>query len=797
MRKPLVIILIAVFSLSLLVVGLWWAWRQPEFNVQHVVLISIDTCRADHLSCYGNCRITTPHIDQLAGEGILFENVISPAPMTLPSHSSLLSGTNPPYHGIHTNYDHRLGPSNVMLAELLRERGFLTCGIVSAYVLDARFGMDQGFDNYDDQIEQDRATGYINERSGDASARIAVDWLDEHQVERFFLFLHLFDPHAPYAPPEPFASRFAEHPYDGEIAFVDQCIGQVVEKLKTLGLYDSTLIIITSDHGESLGEHGERTHSYFIYDSTIRVPLICKLPGQQRPKRIEEVVGLIDIFPTICSLLNIEPPPQVVGEDLSVCFGRRGLPRRERYQYCESFTPRNYGANVLLGLTDARWKFIQTTRPELYNLAEDPKESRNLLDSMGEQTMRMDRRLQEMLQQQIREDSKSAVKLDDEAIRRLESIGYVGGDAGLSDETDYDDHPDRDDPKDLLDFFNDHSEASAAIAEKDYERARQLYLELVQRRPQFLSGHLSLDRIAREQGDLEAGIPHLIRALQLDPTHSGSHNNLAMAYKTQGEFEKAIAHLHLALVDNPFDEERAKVHANLGDILASLNKNDEAVDHYQRALVIMPDYARSHFRLAQLLHSQGRAEEAIGHFRETIRWNPQHVKARIELGVALQSQSDLDQAVEQFRAVLDVQPNHIVALNRLGDILDVQTKYAEAVTHYRRALEVDENNIEALNNLAWLLATCPEETILQPSEAVRLAQRATETVNEPHPSLFDTLAATYAANGQYELAVKTAEQALQMATELEAQAFVDEIRRHLRFYREGKSYRQPVLHPER
>ncbi len=275
-RHPLLVLALVV------VIGLGWFLLKSSFfpkEIRNVVLISIDTCRADYLSCYGYSRKTTPNIDAVAAEAVLFNHAVAPVPLTLPSHGSMLTGTIPPYHGVHHNIDYRLDESNVTLAEILKQNGFTTGAVISSFVLNAQFGFAQGFDTYNDHFVQPMSSFYGNERRADEASRVAEQWLAEHQDEPFFLFLHYYDPHDAYRPPEPFAATFKDNLYAGEIAYVDHCINQVIEKLKKLGLYDSTLIIITSDHGEGLDEHFEKTHGYFNYHSTMRVPLIIKVPG--------------------------------------------------------------------------------------------------------------------------------------------------------------------------------------------------------------------------------------------------------------------------------------------------------------------------------------------------------------------------------------------------------------------------------------------------------------------------------------------------------------------------------------
>ncbi|MCY2926920.1 MAG: sulfatase [Planctomycetota bacterium] len=272
-----------------LVAAAWAGWRifgpTQTHAIRHVVLISIDTCRADHLGCYGFHRATTPSIDAVAKDAALFYRALTPVPMTTPAHSSMLTGAYPPTHGVRMNNGQRLGESSVTLATVLKQAGFRTAAFVGGFPLDAQFGLNQGFETYDCQFSRtsDRSKT-VSERTADEVNRPALAWLEENARagdggKGFFLFLHYFDPHAPYQPPKPYAADFADDLYSGEIAYVDHCIGQVMDRLRAMGLYDNTLVIITGDHGEGLGEHGEMAHAFYIYDSTLRVPLIIRSPG--------------------------------------------------------------------------------------------------------------------------------------------------------------------------------------------------------------------------------------------------------------------------------------------------------------------------------------------------------------------------------------------------------------------------------------------------------------------------------------------------------------------------------------
>jgi len=424
----------AVIILILSVFAILAVWSYSHFasagaEIKHVLLISIDTCRADHLSCYGYNNRITPNIDALAKQGTRFENVISPIPLTLPAHSSMLTGLIPPGHNVHDNFNYHLDESNITLAEILKENGFNTGAIVSAFILDSQFGINQGFDTYNDKIEDaiENVSGF-NERRGDEATRFAIDWLDEHKEdEKFFLFLHYYDPHTDYNPPEPFASRFILEPYAGEIAFTDHCVGQVIDKLKELGLYESTLIIVTGDHGEMLGEHEETDHAYFIYQSAIKVPLIVKSPGKPKNNTVKEVVGIIDVLPTVCGQLNIESPANIQGIDLSQCLKGGKYSTKDRHMYCESMTPTKYNGASLLGILNNRYKYIQTTRCELYNIAQDPREANNLFEKESQRARIMRDKLSVTLEESASKDfSFGKTVLDSKTRQRLESIGYVG-----------------------------------------------------------------------------------------------------------------------------------------------------------------------------------------------------------------------------------------------------------------------------------------------------------------------------------------------------------------------------------
>ncbi|TDI40687.1 MAG: tetratricopeptide repeat protein [Acidobacteria bacterium] len=846
--------LVRLLAALIIAAALLFSCGPPQPEIRNVLLISIDTLRADYLSSYGFSRETSPNIDAIAEEGVLFKNVVSPIPITLPAHSSMLTGTIPPFHAVHDNLNYRLLDSNVTLAEMLKERGFATGAIVSSFVLDSKFNLSQGFDTYNDQFEEEHKILDLSERKGDETTRLGIEWLEENRDHRFFLLLHYYDVHADYDPPEPFASRFADDLYAGEVAFVDHCIGQVMEKLEDLGLADTTLVIITGDHGEMLGEHGEVTHSYFIYQSALRVPLIFKVPGRTERREVESMVGLIDIVPTIAGLIDIDPPPHVQGEDLSAwLMGEPAAPTRARHFYAESLAPtRYYGANALFGLVTQRWKYIQTTRPELYDLEKDPKELNNVVEQEAELANAMRTRLSEILESHNRRERESQIELDDASLRRLEALGYLARRPTTA-ELRFDE--DKEDPKDLIEFYETDQRLTELVRQGDYDEARSLCERMLRERPHYVFGHLQMARIALAQDEPSSAKDAYSRAIELDSENGDAHFGLAGALELLGEPDEAVLHFRRAIEIKPdfieakaslaevladqghLDEAaallvevatvepgRVKSIAELGVVRVKQGKLDEAIERFREALRIEPERAEVRVWLGVALREQGQTEDAVAELQAALQSDPKLALAHDELGVTLKRQGRIEEAAYAYRQALTIDPELATAHNNLGSLLGSQGRVDEAILHFRRALEADPELAQAHNNLgmalrmtggrdeplahfraaleqrpvwtepmaeiAWILATHPDAELRRPQEAVRLAQRAAELTGHRQPVVLDTLAAAYASRGDFERAVTTAEQAAELARPGESR-LADEIRARIALYRRAIPFREP------
>ena len=721
-------------------------------RIERIVLISIDTCRADYLSCYGYSRNTTPNIDELAKEGILFENVISPVPLTLPAHSSMFTGTIGPYHGVHDNTHYKLASSNITLAEILKEAGFATSAFIGAFVLDSQFGMDQGFDTYNDDFEERHMAGTVSERKGAEVSRLGIQWLENNRDRDFFLFLHYYDPHNPYEPPPPFSADYVGNQYGGEIAYTDHCIGQVIAKLKELALYESTLIIVTGDHGEMLGEHGEKDHGFFIYQSAIKVPLIFKLPGQSLGKRVSSAVGLIDIVPTVCCLLGIKPPV-AQGKSLSDYWRHQAEPVGERFLYTETLFPTKYNANTLFGLVTDKYKYIQSTRPELYDLVNDPCESRNLAANQPQRARILKERLREIMEEsRSAQPAEGRSDLDVEALKRLGGLGYVGG----SIVEDFEFGRDKADPKDFIAFHVLNADAHTLSFLKKYGEAKAAAEKLIAQKPGSYIGYDCLADIALEQNDYATAVTYLQKALALAITRDSRfsmHLKLCKSFGVLGRFEEAITHGEKTVELRP---QNTLGYTNLGQIMIAQKKYDRAVSYLTKASQLNPEETVVLNNLAEALVGQGRVARGLEHYEKSLVLSP--------------FQHDV-----RWRAAL---------------LYYQQGLMAKAVEHWTIAIKYEPDRPAILNGLAWIKATSADSELLDADEAVRLAGRACELTGFKEAAFLDTLGAALAAAGRFGEAVESGEKALELAESEGLQGLGDGIRKRVELYKVGKAYRE-------
>jgi arylsulfatase A-like enzyme len=386
-----------------------------------VLIITLDTTRADRLSPYGFMNVSLPHLERLAREGVVFDQATSVAPLTLPAHASLFTGWLPPRHGVRDNADPALADTQTTLAETLKMRGFRTGAFVGSAVLDADRGLEQGFDEYSEVPAPSQSAAAARQRRANAVVDDALRWLEQVSGSPYLLWVHLYDAHLPYDPPAPYASIYGHNPYVGEIAFADSQIGRLLAAVDARGETDRTIVVVVGDHGESLGDHGEQDHGVFIYESVLRVPLIVRAPAIA-PRRVGAVVRITDVMPTVLDLLGI-PAPRTDGVSLlTLLAGARDTLDLEAY--AESEYPRRLGWSPLRALRDRRYKLIDAPRPELYDLDRDPFEERNVHGERQATAAAMSRRLQELVQSRP-SIGVEPVPIPSHVAEELAALGYV------------------------------------------------------------------------------------------------------------------------------------------------------------------------------------------------------------------------------------------------------------------------------------------------------------------------------------------------------------------------------------
>ncbi len=548
----------------------------------NVLLVTLDTTRADRLGCYGAPGDPTPRLDALAGGGVRFERAITVAPITLPSHATILTGLYPPNHGVRDNGEFPLAPSHVTLAELLGAQGYETAAFVSAFVLDGRFGLRQGFDHYDDRVGPPSGEQSVEDRPAGEVTDAAVAWLGGRQSDRpFFAWVHYFDPHIPYAAPEPFRSRFAQEPYTAEIAYMDSEIDRLMRSVEAQGLSDRTLVVVAADHGESLGEHGESTHAMFIYESTMRIPLIVSNPSlfRQAPHVDASLVSVVDIFPTVLELIGVPDIPEHDGRYL---FDTETDPHRR--VYLETLAPYlDHGWSGLFGLRDGEHKLIQAPRPEFYDLVADPQEATNLYNdppsAVRPALEEMERELGEMLAgwPDAGSIAAGARPLDPQALERLESLGYVGGvsrprERGLED------------PKEMVPLIEEIDRAQAMAGNGQVAEAIRLLQRIDARSPDNPTVLARLALLLSIQGrDVDAERT-LRRELEIRPS-ARSQVLLAQFLLKRREVDEAESLLVRAIEADP---ENSVAIVTLGDLAAEKKEWEKARELYLRARRVDP-----------------------------------------------------------------------------------------------------------------------------------------------------------------------------------------------------------------
>jgi arylsulfatase A-like enzyme/Flp pilus assembly protein TadD len=573
----------------------------------NVILITLDTVRADRMGFLGSKLGLTPQLDALARQGVVFERAYSQAPITPVSHATILTGTFPQYHGIR-NFGDRLPPSVPFLPDILHAQGYHTGAFVGSIILDPKngfaSGFERGFDIYNAGFHRQK-TGERREasmqRRGEVSLGYVLEWLGQQQGKPFFLWFHLWDAHDPYNPPEPFRSRFPGAPYNGSIAYVDAIVGKLLEYLRDQGLYVNTLIAVAADHGESLGEHGELTHSIFLYDSTIHVPLLLKLPGHRFPgQRVHAAASLVDLAPTLLEVLGQKPPPAMQGQSLLPLIGNPRPENRPSFATGDH-SERSFGWSALASLRVGGQLFVRAPLPELYDLDSDPGAKTNLYRVKRIAAVRLASQLNNFVKS-IGTGAPQALQdgLNEKSREQLSALGYVAsGKTGP---------PSSIDPKDRIDVANDMHDASLAIEEGKEATVIPLLLRVVAKDPQIQAAQYYLGIAYSRNGNFAKAIPPLRKAVELRPDALMAQYELAICLYETGDLKTAASHFEI-LVENRPDWSDARY--SLASIYARTGRPQEAAKNLLQVLEGEPDHYRANLLLGRMLFLNGTLPEAL------------------------------------------------------------------------------------------------------------------------------------------------------------------------------------------
>lgn len=692
----------------------------------NLVVITLDTTRADRLGAYGRAGAGTPAFDALATDGVLFEQAAASAPITLPAHSSIFTGRFPPQHGVRDNGGYFLNEKEHTLAKTLKARGYATAGFIAAYVLDSKWGIDQGFDTYVDDFDLSKfkvfSMGNI-QRPGNEVVDRALPWIEEHKGAPFFAWLHLYDAHTPYAPPEPFKSQYGDDAYQGEIAFADAQIGRVVRFLRERDLYDRTVFVVIGDHGESLNDHGEEGHGFFVYESVVRVPMVVRAPySMMKGRRVADPVRSVDVMPTVLDLLGVPKPAgaAIDGQTITpLMTGARSELGLEAY--AEAVYPlHHFGWSDLRALRQGRYKLIAAPRPELFDLQDDPAERTNLFATRKALGDRMLARLQEMeahfkTSAQVKSN---APEIDPEAKARLAALGYVGSfvatigedgsRAGLAD------------PKDKVHLFNKISAArDLGRDEKDLPAAMAMIEEVVKEDPKVIDAWFTLGNMSARRGKHEQAIGYFKRALALKADDEEAVINMAHTYRKLGRDDDALVGYRRFL---ELDPKNAQVHYEVAQILIDRGELAEARRELEQALAVEPKMAAAKNALGVVALNEGRLDAADVQIRDALAMKPDVRLAHFNLAVLAEKRSDLAGAQAEYLKELELHPNNFKAAFNLGKLYQALRRPVEQEAAFRKAIAINPEFGEGYFYLAKLLLDQRQRF----DEAVSLAKKGLE-----------------------------------------------------------------------
>jgi arylsulfatase A-like enzyme/Flp pilus assembly protein TadD len=698
--------------------------KDRDFNI---IVITLDTTRADRLPSYGCRDVVTPTLDAFAARGVRFEKCYAQTPLTLPSHTTLMTGTLPLFHGIRDNGGFFVPEKLKTMAELFKDKGYETGAFIAAYVLDSKWGLNQGFDTYFDKFDLSKfkrvSLGTV-QRPANEILDQALPWLEERKAKRFFAWLHLYDPHTPYEPPPPYDRLYANRPYLGEIAFADSEIGRLWGWLQSNGLLEKTFIVFAGDHGESLGEHEEQSHGFFVYQAAIHVPLIvvtpfAKLQGVVSP----EVTTLADVLPTVCDMAGLPVPAEVQGKSLlPAFFGRR---RKETpLAYSETYYPRfHYGWSDLKSVQDGRHKLILAPVPELYDVVADPREEKNLVYLEKKVYENLNAEAEAFISRASRNAYEVDVsKVDEETREKLSALGYVGSFADpaklkgkkLAN------------PKEKITVFNELSRAREMGLDGKADEAIRIIQGIIATDPDITEAYFSIGNILFQDHKFSEAIGYFTQVLDRKPDDSFAAINIALAFEGMGRFDEAekflLGHIgkgftdpqfyfmlgNMSYVQKKYDQaipylekclvsnaESAGSHSLLGAIYIIKNDLPRAEEHLRKAAELNPRLANIHFFSAELADKRGLTSEAESEYLKQLEVSPKHFKSMYNLARIYRQAGDTARELEFLNKCLESDPRFPLTYFYLARIhLNRGERYQEAIDLVKKGIDLKPEKTE-------------------------------------------------------------------------------------------------------
>jgi len=703
----------------------------PKFEIRlgkeklkklNIMLITIDTLRWDYVSAYSSRKAQTPVLDRLAEEGTQFKTCIAQIPLTLPSHATILSGAYPLCHHVSDNSGFQVPGQLQLVSEILKNHGFLTSAFIGCYVLHRKTGMNQGFDHYADDFDVGRPifSSESLQKRADEVLNEAREWLLKNKNHKFFTWIHLFDPHTPYTPPSPYQEKFPDNPYRGEVEYTDNQLGHFIAFLEEEGLYDNCLIIITSDHGEGLGDHGEQEHGFFLYESTVRVPLIVRAPFDFPLKFVEQAVEHVDLVPTVLDMLDVPIP--------EFCQGRSFLnsmfrPKKDEpsIAYSETYYPRrHFGWSELKALHWKNWKYIKAPQVELYDLSQDPGEENNLIHLKNRLKNKLEKETQRFIQENSMPTLTAAGRksLDREEVERLTALGYLASEVNTAKKSDLPD------PKNKIKVVNDLEKAKNHFDRENYDLAIPLVKAIIDSDPGvILAYHLlgncyfqkemyaealenyryviaqqadfiivaydvleCLSRMGRNDDAIEEAKKFLM-------TYPGDYTllmKLASLCYSGAEYDQAIDILKKIHSMNKTDPEVLRL---IADICIIREEFENARLYVKRALEINPRLPQAHFLLGQIESAEGNSLKGIALYKEELAINPQNSQAAFYLAEELRLSGDYPAAIIYYRKTIELNPEFNVPYLVIAKYLLMKNiQISEAIRLCEKGIAIEPKN---------------------------------------------------------------------------------------------------------